>query len=154
MDKRKIQVINFTSSCLHSLFLHTLTWILFSYILIQIFENFIISSSAIDLSHQPFHSFILYHSVTKPDSLQLYVFNCLQENEARKKREERKKRLEEQRRLQEAERAATGGKKRVKGPPLPNPQDSGGCVIDRLLADIRKGDFKLRKKSPAPTVAS
>ncbi|XP_045594801.2 inverted formin-2 isoform X1 [Procambarus clarkii] len=86
-------------------------------------------------------------------TLNTKVIDAKKENESRRKREERKKHLEEERRRQDEERAkaqASGVPLRKRGSALPPLEDSGSCVVDRLLADIRKGDFKLRKKS-APT---
>ncbi|XP_062592916.1 inverted formin-2-like, partial [Saccostrea cucullata] len=72
------------------------------------------------------------------------VKQCQKENLQRKQQEEKA----ERRKKQQQEMAS----KRAKhGPTVPEP-DEDGCIIDRLLTDIRKG-FKLRKTTPsAPSV--
>ncbi|KAK3880503.1 hypothetical protein Pcinc_014994 [Petrolisthes cinctipes] len=95
--------------------------------------------------------FRLEDSITTFHTLSIKIHDARKDNEARHKREERKKRMEAERKRQEEERAKAEAAgitvRRKRGEPLPPPDDGGGCLVDRLLADIRKGDFKLRKKS-------
>ncbi|KAK4317796.1 hypothetical protein Pmani_011151 [Petrolisthes manimaculis] len=95
--------------------------------------------------------FRLEDSITTFHTLSIKIHDARKDNEARHKREERKKRMEAERKRQDEERAKAEAAgitvRRKRGEPLPPPDDGGGCLVDRLLADIRKGDFKLRKKS-------
>ena len=69
------------------------------------------------------------------------------ENEARKKQEERAARLAAQRAAAQTESAQASGASAAsrKMAARKPPEQEEVCVVDRLLADIRRGDFKLRK---------
>ena len=67
------------------------------------------------------------------------IQQCQKENEQRSLQEEKA----ERRKKQQAEMIAL----RQNSKHVPLPQDDDGCIIDRLLGDIRKG-YSLRKTSP------
>ena len=70
------------------------------------------------------------------------------ENEARRKQEERAVRLAEEKAKQALVAASSpAGQKKLSpgGRKMASPEEEEVCIVDRLLSDIRRGDFKLRK---------
>ncbi|RXG70353.1 Inverted formin-2 [Armadillidium vulgare] len=77
------------------------------------------------------------------------VHEAEKENRNRHEREQKKKQREEERKRLEKERAdlkASGVTLRTKKGFVP-PKENEGCVVDLLLQEIKKGNFKLRKSS-------
>eukprot|EP00105_Crassostrea_gigas_P020124 XP_011438826.1 PREDICTED: inverted formin-2 [Crassostrea gigas] len=70
------------------------------------------------------------------------VKQCQKENLQRKQQEEKAERRKKQQQEMASRRAKSG-------PTVIEPEEDG-CIIDRLLQDIKKG-FKLRKTSPSPS---
>ena len=75
------------------------------------------------------------------------IDNARKENEMRRKQEERTARLAEEKAKQALLAASTPGsaKKTTSGRKIPGPEEEEVCIVDRLLSDIRRGEFKLRK---------
>ncbi len=75
------------------------------------------------------------------------IDNARKENEMRRKQEERTVRLAEEKAKQALLAASTPGsaKKTTSGRKIPGPEEEEVCIVDRLLSDIRRGEFKLRK---------
>ena len=76
--------------------------------------------------------------------LALYPFLSFQDNEQFRIQEEKRKAREKKKAEEAARNAEAGGK--VKTKPRPVDEEQEGCIVDRLLSDIRKG-FPLRKHS-------
>ena len=72
-------------------------------------------------------------------------FLIFQENEQFRIQEEKRK-AREKKRQEEAERHAKAGGVTKRGKPPPLKEEQEGCIVDRLLGEIRKG-FPLRKSS-------
>ena len=75
----------------------------------------------------------------------IFSFLSFQENEQFRIQEEKRK-AREKKREEEAARNAKAGGVIKKGKPRPLDEEQEGCIVDRLLSDIRKG-FPLRKSS-------
>lgn len=74
------------------------------------------------------------------------IENARKENEARRKQEERAARLAEEKAKQALLSPSSSPSKKVSGlRKTPGSEEEEGCIVDRLLSDIRRGDFKLRK---------
>lgn len=72
------------------------------------------------------------------------------ENEQFRIQEEKRKAREKKREEEAAKHAKAGGVKGKKNKPRPLDEEQEGCIVDRLLNDIRKG-FPLRKSSRTST---
>ena len=77
----------------------------------------------------------------KNDKITLLI---IQEHEQFRLKEEKRKQREKKKAEEEAKRAKAGGGKKVKPPPLRMEEE--GCIVDKLLCDVRKG-FPLRKSN-------
>lgn len=77
------------------------------------------------------------------------IETALKENEMRRKQEERAARLAAERALQASSPQSKSGSpvKRINTGQNSSCAEDDVCVVDRLLADIRRGEFKLKKST-------